>query len=84
MRIGDDVKMHLEVNSIEAYRFKFTIFDNKRKVVTGTNLYAINCDIRLLDKPDSDMHCEDHILGNHVRPVCAYRPEQDNNTNNEQ
>ena len=75
IKVGEDIEMRFGVNYVEAYRFKFTIFDNKGKVITGTNIYAINCDIRLLDKPESDMHCEDRLLGNHIRPVCTYRPQ---------
>ena len=84
IKVLEDIEMSLGVNEVEAYRFNYSILNERRDIISGTYIYAINCDIRLLDKPDSDMHCEDRLLGNSVRPVCTYRPEQDNNSNNEQ
>ncbi|WP_019677697.1 hypothetical protein [Arsukibacterium perlucidum] len=84
IRVDEDIVIDFGVNGVEAYSFDFLIYGKKREIISGTDIYAVNCDIRLLDKPDSDMHCEDRLLGNSIRPVCTYRPEQDNNTNNEQ
>lgn len=75
IRVDEDIKIDFGVNGVEAYSFDFLIYNKAREIISGTDIYAINCDIRLLDKPGSDMHCEDRLLGNHVRPVCTYRPQ---------
>lgn len=75
IKIGDDTEASFSVNGVEAFQFNFMILNNEKEIITGTNNYAINCDIRLLNKPISDMHCEDRLLGNSIRPVCTYRPQ---------
>ena len=74
IQLADRTVIHLAVNSTEAYRFYFYTYNEKAEIQNKTNQYAINCDIRLLDKPESDMHCEDKLIGNSIRPVCTYRP----------
>lgn len=76
IELGDHTKIEFGVNATEAYTFNFELYDSKGQYLDASNLYVINCDIRLLDKPDSDMHCERRLLGNYIRPVCTYSPNQ--------
>lgn len=72
--LADQTQVKLGVNAVEASTFSFDLFSHDGKIVDHSDRYAINCDIRLLDKQESDMHCEDKLIGNSIRPVCTYRP----------
>lgn len=76
LRLEDRTKIDILMNAMEGFSFNLTLYDQNNTIVGASQLYAINCDMELLGKPDSDMHCEDKVLGNEIRPVCTYRPQQ--------
>lgn len=76
LRLDDRTKVDILINAMEGFQFGFELYDKNNEYLGGSSRYAINCDMELLNKPDSDMHCEDKVLGNEIRPVCTYRPQQ--------
>lgn len=76
LKLQDNTRLDIRINNGEAFFFSLKLYDKNNTLQAGSDLYAINCDMELLNKSDSDMHCEDKVLGNEIRPVCTYRPQQ--------
>lgn len=75
IKLDDNTDVNFTVNSTEVLSFIIIPRDLYGSAIDASNTYRVSCDIRLLNKPDSDMHCEDKVLGNKIRPVCTYRPQ---------
>lgn len=80
LKLQDKTLLDIRINAREGFFFSLELYDKNNSRYAGSSVYTINCDMALLGKPDSDMHCEDKLLGNEIRPVCTYRPHlsQDN------
>lgn len=76
LKLQDNTRLDIRINRMEAYGFTLRLYDENNLRYVGSDIYGINCDMELLNKPDSDMYCEDKLLGNEIRPVCTYRPQQ--------
>lgn len=74
IKLDHNTDVNFTVNSTEVLSFIIIPRDLYGSAIDASNTYRVSCDIRLLNKPDSDMHCEDKVLGNKIRPVCTYRP----------
>ena len=75
-KLEDNTRLSISINSNEGFVVKLDMYDKNNSFYAGSDLYGINCNMELLNKPDSDMYCEDKVLGNEIRPVCTYRPQQ--------
>lgn len=75
IKLEDNTELDLSVNSTEVLSFVIIPHDLYGSAIGSSNVYKVSCDIRLLNKPESDMYCEDKLIGNLIRPVCTYRPQ---------
>ncbi|WP_296296189.1 hypothetical protein [Rheinheimera sp.] len=73
-----DENTEMKIGFVSTQAGSFTIYtrDSSGKITGASLRYAISCDHRLLNTPESDMHCVDKVIGNEIRPVCTYQPKQ--------
>jgi hypothetical protein len=76
LELEENTVIEIGFVSTQAGSFTIYIHDTLGKITRASRRYSISCDHRLLNKPDTDMHCEDKVIGNAIRPVCTYRPQQ--------
>lgn len=76
LALDENTEMKIGFVSTQASSFTIYTRDSSGKITGASRRYAISCDHRLLNTPESDMHCVDKVIGNEIRPVCTYQPKQ--------